>query len=118
MDEPAHYEIRIAEQFDERVAKWFGDLEIISDVKSDEMILHGEIVDQTALFGVLGKIRDLGLTLSSVQRLERNANEHTTHGDDSQGIYSHHSGSGDVHHDASLPGHLCPAVCTYRGRDG
>jgi hypothetical protein len=68
MDEPACYEIRVAEQFDERLAKWFGELEIIHPAGSGETILRGEMADQPALFGVLGKIRDLGLTLISVQR--------------------------------------------------
>lgn len=67
MDDPAHYEIRVAEHLDERWAKWFGDLEIIHS-ESGETILRGEMVDQPALFGVLGKVRDLGLTLISVQR--------------------------------------------------
>ena len=68
MDEPAHYEIRVAEHLDKRLAEWFGELEIINAAESDETILRGEMVDQPALFGVLGKIRDLGLTLISVQR--------------------------------------------------
>ena len=69
MDEPAHYEIRVAEHFDKRLAEWFGDMEIVHVAGSDETILHGEMIDQPALFGVLGKVRDLGLTLISVQRL-------------------------------------------------
>jgi len=68
MDEPARYEIRIAEHFDERLARWFGELEITHPAESGETILRGEMADQPALFGVLGKIRDLGLTLISVQR--------------------------------------------------
>lgn len=68
MDEPAHYEIRVAEHFDQRLAEWFGDLEIIHVAGSDETVLRGEMIDQPALFGVLGKVRDLGLTLISVQR--------------------------------------------------
>ncbi len=68
MDEPAPYEIRIAEQFDERLAHWFGDVQIVDDVEFDGTILRGEMIDQPALFGVLGKIRDLGLTLILVQR--------------------------------------------------
>ena len=35
-------------------------------------LLTGYVVDQAALYGVLMKIRDLGLTLISVQRLETN----------------------------------------------
>jgi len=33
-------------------------------------LLHGALIDQAALFGVLIKIRDLDLLLLSVQRVE------------------------------------------------
>jgi hypothetical protein len=69
MDDPASYEIHVAEYLDERWTKWFGDLEIAHSAESGETILRGEMRDQPALFGVLGKVRDLGLTLISVQRL-------------------------------------------------
>ncbi len=69
MDDPAHYEIRILEQLDEHWAAWFGGLSIVLLAESGGTILRGEIADQPALFGVLAKIRDLGLTLISVQRL-------------------------------------------------
>ena len=69
MDEPADYEIRVAEHLDERWVKWFCDLEIVHPAESDETILRGAMADQPMLFGVLGTIRDLGLTLISVQRL-------------------------------------------------
>ena len=68
MDEPASYEIRVAERLDERWTRWFGDLEIAYSEKG-ETILRGVMADQPALFGVLGRIRDLGLVLISVQRL-------------------------------------------------
>ena len=68
MDDVTHYEIRVAGHLDERWAKWFSDLEIIHAPESDETIFRGEMPDQPALFGALGKIRDLGLTLISVQR--------------------------------------------------
>ena len=68
MDEPAHYEIRVAERFDDRLAAWFGGLAIVSDADFDGTVLRGEMLDQSALFGVLGKMRDLGLTLILVQR--------------------------------------------------
>jgi len=68
MDEPAHYEIQVAEKFDQRLAAWFGELELVNDAEFDGTILRGEMIDQPALFGVLGKIRDLGLTLILVQR--------------------------------------------------
>jgi hypothetical protein len=68
MEGPVQYEIRVAEHLDARWAKWFGGLEIIHPAGSNETILWCETVDQAQLFGVLGKIRDLGLTLISVQR--------------------------------------------------
>jgi hypothetical protein len=68
MDEPASYEIRLAEHLEERWAKWFDGLDIIHP-ESGETIIRGEMADQPALFGVLGKVRDLGVTLISVQRL-------------------------------------------------
>jgi hypothetical protein len=39
--------------------------------ESGETTLTGELSDQTALHGVLMKIRDLGLPLVEVKRLER-----------------------------------------------
>lgn len=68
MDDPASYEIRVAEYLNERWTAWFDDLEITHSAESGETILCGEMCDQPALFGVLGKVRDLGLTLISVQR--------------------------------------------------
>lgn len=68
MDEPAIYEIRVAEQIDERWVKWFGDQEI-TYTEHGEAILRGVMADQPALFGALGRIRDLGLTLISVHRV-------------------------------------------------
>jgi hypothetical protein len=40
-------------------------------LESDEQtILRGEIVDQSALHGVLNKIRDLNIVLLAVERLD------------------------------------------------
>ncbi len=69
MDEPAHYEIRVAEQFDGCIAAWFDGMKLVNDAVFDGTILRGAVIDQPALFGLLGKIRDLGLTLISVQRI-------------------------------------------------
>lgn len=70
MDQPARYEIRVAEHLDEHRAKWFDGLQI-SHMASGETNLAGEMADQPALFGVLARVRDLGLTLISVRRLEQ-----------------------------------------------
>lgn len=69
MDDPANYEIRVAEGLNERWSKWFDGLEIARSDESGYTILRGRMADQPALFGALGKVRDLGLTLISVRRL-------------------------------------------------
>jgi hypothetical protein len=50
-------------------SEWFDGLSITLE-NNGEAILTGPIVDQTALHGVLIKIRDLGLPLISLARIE------------------------------------------------
>lgn len=64
-DWPASYEIRIDGVWDDGWSEWFR-LEVTNEC--GETILTGEIADQSALHGVLDKIRDLGLSLTSVRR--------------------------------------------------
>ncbi len=67
---PAWYEIRIQEQIGERSLAWFDELEV-TPLASGGTLLAGPIVDQSALHGVLATIRDLHLTLISVNRVEK-----------------------------------------------
>jgi hypothetical protein len=75
---PAHYEIRIEEALDGHWSAWFDDLQVTGDdVSGDEVsgdgggtLITGRLTDQPALHGVLAKVRDLGLTLISVRRLD------------------------------------------------
>ncbi len=62
-------EIRVKGQIDERWSDWFDDL-TITHTDQDETILSGTVVDQAALYGLLAKLRDLGLPLLSVTRTE------------------------------------------------
>lgn len=62
----ARYQIRISGGLDERWLRWFEGL-VISQEMEDETIISGDM-DQSALFGILNRIRDLGLELISVQR--------------------------------------------------
>lgn len=55
-------EIRVRGQLDETWTAWFDGL-VVSDAGNGETVLAGELADQTALHGVLIKIRDLGLPL-------------------------------------------------------
>jgi len=69
------YQIVVKGHLDREWSEWFGGL-TITLADTGETILSGPIVDQTALHGVLIKIRDLGLPLLSLTRIERgNASE-------------------------------------------
>jgi hypothetical protein len=68
MDGQARYEIRVTGGLDGRWAAWFGGLQISG--QGEETVISGLLADQAALHGVLNKVRDLGLCLISVRRLE------------------------------------------------
>ncbi len=65
---PAHYEIRVEGVLGERWSGWFEGLQVSSE--AGETIISGPVADQPALHGVLVKIRDLGMCLISVRRLD------------------------------------------------
>ena len=73
MEAPTRYEIRIEGQLSASWASWFEGLEIRHE--DDETILAGLLVDQTALHGVLMRIRDLGLPLIAVNRMDSIENQ-------------------------------------------
>lgn len=56
--------IRIEGHLDHKWINWFDGMEIIHE--SSSTILTGDIIDEAALHGFLNKIRDLNLTLLSV----------------------------------------------------
>lgn len=61
----ATYEIRIAGQLGAEWADWFDGLTITQGPDGDTR-LTGVVADQSALYGLLRKVRDLGLTLLAV----------------------------------------------------
>jgi hypothetical protein len=63
------YQIRIRGQLDSQWADWFGGMTITCE-DQDETVLTGPVTDQAALFGMLTRVRDLGLTLLAVNRVE------------------------------------------------
>ena len=63
--EPGRYEIRLKGHLDERWAERFAGLTLSHD-GDGTTVLFGPVVDQAALYGVLRKVRDLGLPLLSV----------------------------------------------------
>jgi hypothetical protein len=61
------YEIRIQGHLDARWADWFDGLRLTQH-SDGTTLMQGNVVDQAALHGLLGKIRDLGLPLIAVRR--------------------------------------------------
>ncbi len=63
------YEIRIEGRLEARWAAWFDGLNLTYD-GDGITIVEGPVVDQAALHGLLQKVRDVGLPLVSVTRLD------------------------------------------------
>lgn len=63
------YQIVVKGHLESEWSDWFDGL-TITLIDNGETILSGPIVDQSALHGVLIKIRDLGLPLLSLTRIE------------------------------------------------
>jgi hypothetical protein len=66
--EGGRYEIRLKGHLETRWAAWFDGLTLTHEDDGTTTI-HGPIVDQAALHGVLQRIRDLGLPLVSVTQI-------------------------------------------------
>ncbi len=69
-ESPYWYEIRLQEPIGEQSRSGFDDLSITT-TSSGGTLLAGQVVDQSALHGLLALIRDLNLTLISVNRVEK-----------------------------------------------
>ena len=67
-DRPGVYEIVVKGKLDSRWSRWFADLQIIPQPDGNTL-LTGLIPDQAALYGVISRMRDLGIVLISVQRM-------------------------------------------------
>ena len=68
-NQPPVYQIRVKGRLGPRWAGWFEGL-TIAPAGDGDTLLTGPVVDQAALHGLLRKVRDLGLPLLSVMRLE------------------------------------------------
>ena len=62
------YHIRIKGHLGPQWADWFEGLTVTLEANGDTL-LTGPVVDQAALYGVLRKLRDVGLPLVSVTRI-------------------------------------------------
>ncbi len=68
-DKPGQYEICIKGHLDHRRAEWFEGMTIALEA-SGHTRLTGPVIDQSALYGLLRKVRDSGMPLISVNRIE------------------------------------------------
>jgi hypothetical protein len=67
--EPLIYQIRIKGHLDRKWADWFSGLSITS-LDNGETLLTGPVLDQAMLHSLLRKVRDVGLPLVAIIRLE------------------------------------------------
>jgi hypothetical protein len=65
---PSYYQITIKGHLDTHWSAWFEHM-TISNEANGQAVLRGPLADQAALYGVLIKIRDLGLPLLAVTTL-------------------------------------------------
>jgi hypothetical protein len=67
--QPVIYQIRLKGHLGSQWTDWFEGLTITLEEEGDTL-LTGLIIDQTALHGLLKKVRDLGMPLVSVRPVE------------------------------------------------
>jgi hypothetical protein len=85
----ATYEIRVAGHLGAEWVEWFDGLAITQEPGGDTL-LTGSVADQSALYGLLRKVRDLGLTLLAVNLIAEDRSDspahpsHTHHKEESQ----------------------------------
>jgi hypothetical protein len=65
-----HYDIRVRGVLDGDWSAWFDGLQVTSD--GHETSIAGPVADQAALHGLLAKVRDLGVELLAVRRIDPN----------------------------------------------
>lgn len=71
-------EIRIKGKIDEHWSAWFEGFEI-SYQGEDESVLTGTVRDQSELYGLLSRMRDLGLGLLSVETQDVSGDDPPSH---------------------------------------
>ena len=67
--QPIVYQIRLRGHLSDQWTNWFEGLTITLEEDGDTL-LTGPVVDQAALFGLLRKVRDLGIPLVSINCVE------------------------------------------------
>jgi len=68
-NQPIIYQIRLKGHLGPQWTAWFAGLSITLEANGDTL-LTGPVVDQAALYGLLRKVRDLGLPLLEVMHMK------------------------------------------------
>ena len=71
-DQTAIYQIKVQGRLDGRWTHWFDEMSIAfeqAENGSTVTVLTGSVIDQAALYGLINRMRDLGLPLISVGRV-------------------------------------------------
>lgn len=71
---PQVYQIRLKGRLSHEWSDWFDGM-TITQADGDETLLTGLVADQAALYGLLRKVRDLGLPLISVRQVDLGQND-------------------------------------------
>ncbi len=68
---PADYEIRVSGRLSPQSATWFEDMTLTVDETTDppQTVIRGRVLDQSALYGLISRARNLCLTLVLVKRI-------------------------------------------------
>jgi hypothetical protein len=75
--EVGRYEIRLKGHLASRWAAWFDGLSLTHESDGTTLI-HGLVVDQAALHGLIQKVRDVGLPLISVAQIDTDQTDIST----------------------------------------
>jgi hypothetical protein len=66
---PPVYEIKVQGHLTPRRLQWFDGL-TVTQQPNGETVLVGPVQDQSALYGLLGQLQNIGVPLLSIRRLE------------------------------------------------
>jgi hypothetical protein len=71
--QPARYQVQVVGHLDSKRAAWFESLDLVKEYSDDGTPVTAmtfEVLDQAMLHGLLAQIRDLGLPLLAVRRVQ------------------------------------------------
>lgn len=66
MPEHLHCYVRVKSQLSQPWSDWFGGL-LVQNLPNGEAVLVGDLPDYAALYGVVSRMRDLGIEIASVE---------------------------------------------------